>query len=109
MTEEKSQAAKEETITREFKGIGKFTVRPLKTGERLKIQSDAMTVNQRTGEMDIDAKAASLKELQACLVESPEGPKPPLPYLENLLCGMVEVLSKDVKKLSNPESDVIKN
>lgn len=110
--EEKENAQaelKEENITREFVGYGKFTVRGIKAGESLDIQSKAMTVNPNTKSVDVDAKAVQIGELKACIIESPKGDNPDKNYLENLPKGIVEVLAGDIKSLSTPESVIVKN
>lgn len=103
------EAVKEKTITREFEEYGRFKVRGIKAGERMKIQSECMNVNTRTNEMEVDAKTLGIKELQTCLLDSPEGEHPPTLYLEALPSGLVEDLAKDIKRLSSPDSKIIKN
>lgn len=107
MEKEKTEAGK--TKTRNFVDYGKFTVRGAKAGEKLDIQSKYMTVDPRTRTLDMDAKKVALSELSMCLVDSPEGPHPKIEYLENLMSGIIETLTTDIKELSTPTEVVSKN
>jgi hypothetical protein len=116
MADEKEGQKKKElgfenkTVTREFEGFGRFTTRGITAGENLQIQSDGMAINPQTREAVIDAKGISIRKLQTCLVQSPEGPHPPTIWLEKLPSGIVDVLVKtDIEGLSTPSSTLIKN
>jgi len=111
MTKDKDvpQEGQTETVARKFTGYGVFRVRGILAGERLEIQSKCMTVDTGGGGMDVDAKKLSLSEVSACLMESPEGPHPNTLYLEKLPSGVIETLSRDIKGLSTPDSEILKN
>ncbi len=100
---------KVKTITREFEGYGRFTVRGSLGGEKIKIQSDATVVDTTAHSVDVDGVKSALGEIDVCLLDSPKGPHPGIPYLAELLSGVMEALHKDIKSLSTPKSKIIKN
>lgn len=108
-TQEGAKEKEVKTITSEFEGYGKFTVRGLKAGEKLKIQDKAMTVDQENQKMDLNLFESVSKEIQTVLVDSPKGPHPPIPYITELPSGIVDSLRVDIVALSTPSKKTLKN
>ena len=113
MTTEKSQEAKwiseTPTETLEFAKWGKWTVRGLLAEEDFQIQDRYMTVDARTGKTSIDTTGMRIETIQAGVLESPHGAKPPTNVLRKIPAGMANRLLDAIKKLGTPGEVVEKN